>query len=88
MLDYERILQLHSQDYSQRHIAQTGICSRTKVSETIVAAETYGVHWPLEQDISNHDLKEILFPTQEKTVKCSLYSPISPTSTKNWLAPA
>lgn len=62
MVNYREILRLNSLGTSGRGIAWELRCSQDKVSDTIKAAEAAGITWPLDDDISNGDLQEILFP--------------------------
>ena len=62
MADYCEILRLHSLGTSQRSIAWEVRSSRDTVAEVIKAAYTAGITWPLDEDITNGDLQEILFP--------------------------
>ncbi len=76
MIDYREILRLHSLGNSQRSIAPQVQSSRDTVADTIKAAKKAGVSWPLEDDVSNEMLEEILFPGK--------ISPISPYSTPDY----
>ena len=62
MIDYREILRLHSLKKSQRSIALEVQSSRDTVAATIHAAEAAGVSWPLDDDTTNEDLQEVLFP--------------------------
>ena len=72
MTDYREILRLGSQNYSQRSIAQAAGCSRNTVEKVLRTASAKGVQWPLENDVSNRDLEELLFP--EKYRNASMYT--------------
>lgn len=63
MVDYREILRLRSLGHSQRNIARGGTASRSKIGEVFEAADNYGIDWPLDEDVTNADLKEILFPS-------------------------
>ena len=67
MIDYREILRLHDLGRSQRGIAQEVQSSRDTVAATITAAKAAGISWPLEDDVSNSDLQEILFPGKYAT---------------------
>ena len=62
MANYREILRLDSLGSSQRSIAREVKSSRDTVAEVIKAAEAAGITWPLDDDITNEDIREILFP--------------------------
>ena len=62
MVDYREILRLQDLGDSQRSIALKVQSSRNTVSAVIVAAQAAGVSWPLDDDVTNEDISEILFP--------------------------
>ena len=62
MANYREILRLNSLGNSQRSIAREVKSSRDTVAEAIKAAEAAGITWPLDDDITNEDIREILFP--------------------------
>ena len=62
MVDYREILRLKDLGDSQRSIALKVQSSRNTVSAVIIAAQAAGVSWPLEDDVTNEDISEILFP--------------------------
>lgn len=62
MANYREILRLDSLGSSQRSIAREVKSSRDTVAEAIKAAEAAGITWPLDDDITNEDIREILFP--------------------------
>lgn len=62
MVDYREILRLHDLGRSQRGIALEVQSSRDTVAATITAAKAAGVSWPLDDEVSNADIQEILFP--------------------------
>ena len=62
MTDYRNILRLHSQGHSQRSMERELNCSRHTISEVLVQAATAGLTWPLEDDVTNEDIQETLFP--------------------------
>ncbi len=72
MVDYRSILRLHSQGNSQREIARELFCSRHTISDVLIQAMAAGITWPLDDDISNEDIQEILFPG--KYAYASLYT--------------
>ena len=62
MVDYREILRRHSLGDSIRAIALGVNSSRDTVSATLRAASAAGVEWPLDDDVSNADIQDILFP--------------------------
>lgn len=62
MVDYREILRLFSLGNSIRSIANIVQSSRDTVSTTIKVAKAAGISWPLDDDVSNQDLQEVLFP--------------------------
>ena len=72
MTNYREVLRLGSLNYSQRSIAQAAECSRNTVEKVLRAASAKGVQWPLESDVTNRELEEVLFP--EKYRKASKYT--------------
>ncbi len=68
MVDYREILRLHSLGNSQRCIALEVQSSRDTVAAAIKAAQKAGVSWPLDDDTSNDELQEVLFPGKYASV--------------------
>ena len=62
MANYREILRPDSLGSSQRSIAREVKSSRDTVAEAIKAAEAAGITWPLDDDITNEDIQEMLFP--------------------------
>ena len=62
MLDYREILRLNSLGYTNRQIARTGVASRDKVKEVLDAADNTHIKWPLDDAVTNEDLKQLMFP--------------------------
>ena len=62
MVDYREILRRHSLGDSIRAIALGVNSSRDTVSATLRAAKAARVEWPLDDDVSNGVLQDILFP--------------------------
>lgn len=69
MTDYREILRLGSLNYSQRSIAQAAGCSRNTVEKVLRTASAKGVQWPLEDDVANGDLEELLFPEKYRNAR-------------------
>ena len=60
--NYREILRYHSLGNSQRSIARDVHCSRDTVADVIRAAEAAGMTWPLGDDVTNEDIRTVLFP--------------------------
>ena len=65
MANYREILRLHSPGNSQRSIAREVQSSRDTVSDVIKAANAAGIAWPLDDDVTNEDIQDILFPGRD-----------------------
>ena len=62
MVDYREILRYSSLGYSRKQISLTVHSSHHTVEDTLNAAQEKGIAWPLDDDITDADLQEILFP--------------------------
>ena len=62
MIDYREILRLQDLGHSRRSIALETQSSRNTVAAVIIAAKAAGIFWPLDDDVTNQDLQELLFP--------------------------
>lgn len=67
MPNYLEILRLDSLNHSQRTIESTVHCSRHTVRSVLQAAKEKQIAWPLDDDITNAELEEILFPGKYKS---------------------
>ena len=65
MVNYPEILRLASQGNGQRQIAVSVHSSHHTVREVLDMAKKQGVHWPLEESVSNEQLSFILFPNRK-----------------------
>ena len=65
MVNYREILRLHALGYSQRSIESSVRSSHQKVKEVLDCAEEMHIEWPLDEDITNAVLHEILYGKQE-----------------------
>ena len=74
MVNYREILRLHSLGYSQRSIESSVRSSHQKVKEVLDRAEEMHIEWPLDEDITNVILDELLGDKHRD--KPSLYAPI------------
>ena len=68
MTDYLEVLRLSHLGYSQRTIESVAHCSRHTVRQILQEAENRGIHWPLDEDVTNADLEQLFFPDKYKTV--------------------
>jgi len=62
MANYREIIRLRSMEYSQRQIAASVHSSRDTISEVLNLADEKGLSWPLPDDVSNDDIRKILYP--------------------------
>jgi transposase len=60
MINYREILRLNSLGYSQRNIAAGTGSSRNTVSDVLKKASRQNITWPLDEDITNSMLDELL----------------------------
>lgn len=60
MIDYREILRLHSQNHSQRRIEASVHSSHQTVKAVLENAAKYGISWPLDDEMTNEKLNEIL----------------------------
>ena len=66
MIDYREILRLHSQNHSQRRIETSVHSSHQTVKAVLENAAKYGISWPLDDDMTNEKLDEILNNSAKK----------------------
>ena len=66
MTDYRKILMLRSKGCGQREMGRSKVASREKMKEVYEAADRLGLSWPLNDNITNAELAEILFPGKYK----------------------
>ena len=59
MVNYREILRLDSLNYTQRQIAASVHSSRNTISEVLHLADAKGLHWPLDDTVTN---QEIMLP--------------------------
>lgn len=64
MTDYLKILRLDYLNYSQRRIADSARCSRHTIHKVLEVASKANIHWPLDKDITNAELRTNSFPGQ------------------------
>lgn len=69
MTNYREILRLKSLGYSQRSIASGAKASRNTVSEVLKKAEQLNISWPLDDDVTNSVLNEMISEKHNSTGK-------------------
>jgi len=62
MVDYREILRLQSLGYSQNQIEASAHVSHHAVKEVLAAAQSLGISWPLEEQLTNEMLQATFFP--------------------------
>lgn len=73
MVDYREIIRLGSDpNYSQRQIEAAVHSSHHTIRDTLKKAKEMGLAWPLDESITNSDLKAMLFP--EKHAPIGVYA--------------
>lgn len=68
MMDYREILRLRSLGFSQQQLEREKIVGREKSKEIFQAADRAGIHWPLDEGITNEELELLLFPGKYSAV--------------------
>ena len=71
MVDYREILRLISLRHNNTQIAETLHSSRNTIREVRILAEEKGISWPLEEELTNQSLYELLYP--ERLEKAQVY---------------
>ena len=66
MINYREILRLHSLGYSQRRIESSVRSSHQTVKSVLEKAKAQGISWPLEDDVTNAMLDELLSGKEQK----------------------
>jgi len=67
MVNYREILRMTADgSYGVRQIKADAHCSYEKLRETQEAAKEKGISWPLDDDVTNEELQEFLFPGKYK----------------------
>ena len=62
MTKYREILRLKSLGFSERNIAQSCGVSRNTVAKVLKKAAEINLSWPLDFDMTNSALEELMFP--------------------------
>src|SRR5690606_10518213 len=66
VVKYREILRLHAQGVSQRGIASSCANSRNTIREVDKRAQKLNISWPFQEDMTDSDLQELLFPESMK----------------------
>ncbi len=67
MVNYREILRMTADgSYGIRQIKADAHCSYEKIRETQEAAKAKGIKWPLDDDVTNEELHEFLFPGKRR----------------------
>ncbi|MDF2790853.1 MAG: transposase [Neobacillus sp.] len=67
MIKYREILRLHAQDLSLRSIASSCGCSKNTVGSVLKRTGEKGVSWPLEKDMDDPEIQDLLFPEKHQS---------------------
>jgi len=67
MISYREILRLNANDFSNRSIALSCACSRNTVASVLAEAKKKDLTWPLEDNVDDVFLQQLLFPTKGKS---------------------
>ena len=67
MTNYRRILEMHSQGHSQRSIEASVHCSHQTVRSVLDRAQELNITWPLDDDVTNEALDELLYGRRESS---------------------
>ena len=67
MTNYRKILELHSQGHSQRSIGASVHSSHQTVRAVLERAKELHIAWPLDDDVTNEMLDELLYGSREKS---------------------
>ena len=71
MVDYREILKLQNLNYNKTQIAEAIHSSRNTIRDVEDRAQQQGIHWPLEESLTNQKLYELLYP--ERMEKAQVY---------------
>lgn len=77
MINYREILRLHAMKQSQRTIRSSVHCSDHTIRSVLEEAARKGINWPLDEEITNADLEQLLFPDKHKNI-CQYVEPDYP----------
>ncbi|HRR78405.1 MAG TPA: hypothetical protein P5191_16625 [Ruminococcus sp.] len=66
MTNYRKILELHSQGYSQRSIESSVRSSHQTVRAVLDRAAKLNITWPLDDDVTNEMLDELFWGNSQR----------------------
>ena len=66
MVDYREILRLKSLEYTNTDISSSVHSSRNTVQEVLSIADALNIKWPLDDDVTNAMLENLLYPERHK----------------------
>ncbi len=66
MVKYREILRLNALGVSRRNVAFSVGCSPATVQSVAERATVKGLNWPLPEELTDEDLKNILYPPKER----------------------
>ena len=72
MTKYREILRLKSLRFSERNIARICGASRNTVKKVLDRAAQVGLIWPLDNDLTDGVIEEMLFPREKSATDKSL----------------
>ena len=83
MIDYRKILRLSAEGRGQREIERETLHSRHTISDALTAAQAAGISWPLDDDVTNEMIQDLLSPGSMHMLPRILFR-ISSGFTGNW----
>ncbi len=67
MTNYRKILEMHSQEHSQRSIETSVHCSHQTVMSVLDGAQELNITCPLDYDVTNEMLDELFYDKRDST---------------------
>ena len=67
LIKYREIIRLSAQDLSNRGIASSCSCSRNTVADVLKKAGELGIKWPLNEEVNDLELQNLMFPEKNKS---------------------
>lgn len=68
MVNYREILRLTSLNHTQHEIAASLHSSRNTIRDVLNRAKSSGLHWPLDDSVTNEEIKQVLYPEHSTIV--------------------
>ena len=75
MTKYREILRLKSLGFSERNIAQSCGVSRNTVAKVLKKAAEINLSWPLDFDMTDSALEELMFPKDKSATNKRMLTP-------------